>query len=381
MDDTEALEEQFPEMPELSTADTAEYAPVLDPAWKDNFPAEEIEKIKERSQRLVKKHDHLVATCVVMGAARQLYNLALVALDRDLRALGCTMEDGTFACITDSMQAASMEGYRRDHVLQKLQKYCLPFMMSELQREEEEVRRADRKAEQLAAEARKGVGIPVGFKLEATGTSTLGRDRTTLLVGPPRLVAHALSLATHAALLKPERSDYDPRVVVLRLAAEAFVNRDASKKATTNLNHLRVGVQQWMHKAESVKGWTKFLQPWLRRTYRNRVDLLVVDDLSMAQSPVLVGAPPHVTAAKSQHVLRRWADQHACAILAGLPLDIPVAEMTDETWRKLEVHTDVRVVATRPCEDQSKVQVCLFNPWREKEPWQVLSIVDPAILQ
>jgi hypothetical protein len=354
------------EAPALTEQDSTQEVPVVDRNWRDDLTDEQIAEIRERATALLKKHPVLTGACLTMQTARQLYNLATYALHQHLERLHVRPEEGVEACLIDSMAHAGMQAFSRDKVLKGLKDYALPFAMAEYQQELAELAEEERNEQEHASRARKQQPVPISFPLDLGGATTIVRDRPVILGGSPALVSHLLDKAVNAALLKLDLGEHDPRIVVLRLANRASQSPGVQLDASKDKVYVTISINQWIHCASNLSALEKFLGKWVRRCYRGRVDLLVVDDLTQAQKPVIHGQPAERIVAEAQRCIRRWAEKQHCAFLGGFPYD-EEPDYRGEGWKQLEVYTDLRVASTRQTPDQAntdQVDVCLHNPFR-----------------
>ena len=373
MDDN--LQTLLGDLPVITPEDTVDAVPVVE-GWKKDLSEAEVQALIDQSTKLLKKHTHLMGSALSSVCARQLYNLATFTLNRDLEELGVRQDEGVYACIIDSMGELAMKAFSRDKVVDYLKRYALPFAMSEMQRELRERDEQDQKAEAQAATIRKDVPIPVAIARDLGGPTTMDRDRTVVIAGPRKLVRLLLDKMTNEALLKPELSAYNPRIVVARLAEALSVSGKGGKDKT----YARVGARQWIGAADSPTAFEKFINRWRRACYRERIDLLVVDDITVVQKEHVKNTAPEQLVANAQRVLRKWADKATCGVLAGFPLDEIPDKFEGEAWRQLEVYTELRVVTTRPGENGQAV-LCLYNPWKGVEQAHALYSVDSKLVE
>jgi hypothetical protein len=370
----EILKDQ--EEPELTEADIQQEVPVAD-LGREALTDEQIAKAQKKAKKLMDKYQHIMGEALTLVVARQLYNTTLYALGRDLEALKVKQQDGVLAVIVDSMSEMAMKAFRRDKLVEGLQKFGLPLAMTELHREEREMAEADAAAKAVEDKGRSSSEIPIGFSLDLGGPTTMSRDRSVILVGPVKLVEGLLLRASHHALLKKEEGPSSPRVVTVHCASRMKVATDKAQDRTI----LTLGASSWTACAENPTAMGHYMTKILRRTYKNRCDLLLVDDLCASQRAPMVGMPTDAHAASAHRAIRRWADEAKSAVLVGLPLKELPENYNSHGWQQLEVHSEVRIAMTRSVEgDDSKVAVCLYNPWKGPQSAHALFTISKELV-
>lgn len=367
--------------PEITEDDTTQDVPVVEHNVKSKMTEEQFAEAKARATAILKQHPHIVGTCLTMKVARQLYNLATYTLREQLGELKVKPEDGIESILVDSMAEVGMQAFSRDQVLEGLQKYALPFTAAELHKEEEETAKEDRAERAKSEAARKNTRIPTGFRLDVDGEPMMARDRSVLLIGKPRPVDLLLNKLVSAAMAKPEQGTSNPRIVIIRLLASVQAESNViNAEANRDKAYVAIGSNQWVNAAANPTTFGKFMDRWLKRTYKNRCDLLVVDDLwsafvQAADKPGDLSAIPYI-----HRVLRKWADHATCGLVGGLPLKSTL-DPKDPKLGTIGVHAELREVTTHKTQEQTTtVDVCLSKPW-SPEAAHVLFEADESLFK
>ena len=369
------------EEPEVTEQDIVQEVPDVDET-RETLSDAEVLVARAKASRLLEKHPQLMGAGMSMTAARQLYNLATYALNRDLEALGVKQETGILAMIMESMNELAMRKFDRREVVDRLQRYALPWAAAELHCEEAEMARQREASQAKETALRSDLPVPLGFARDLVdGEQTLNRARTTVIAGLPHLVRLLLDKAVNTALLTKD-TPHSPRVVVVRLVSEMLAAADRSVQAMRGKAYVSVGASLWTACAEHPAQLARFLFKILKRTYKNRCDLLVVDEIGQAQKELMPGAPAESTAASAQRAMRKWADQNHAALLCGMSLEKVPEKLDSHGWQQLEVYTDLRVVTARPAAHEAgKTAICLYNPWKggEETAFALFTISNEAV--
>lgn len=308
-----------------------------------------LNQIAETSQKLIDKDRPTGIVCVAMLHARRLYYMCLEDLDRRIAELSPDKAEAVRAHLVHSMAAKAMEPFERIHVQEGIQKQVLPYVAASIASEAEEERRLERAQRETQEESRKKTRIPVGFQLGPSESpekaSEIDRSRTELLAGYRPAVQLLLQTAAHKALLR-KASSSTPKLRVLHLSTDQKGYRNASKKSNKDKTYIRVGLNRWKHKCSSVKKLSTVLLPWLRMMRGYQVDLLVIDDLRLADTKLTDAVVDEIHASNCHRLFRKWADDAGCALLAGLLYEeneTPVKG--DPCWEQLEIYTNLHFVS------------------------------------
>lgn len=215
-----------------------------------------------------------------------------------------------------------------------------PMVLNEYTRIAEEVARVDKLEAQAAVDVRKSQPIPLGFA-HINDEPLMMRERSLVVFGNPKLVEESITSSVEAikAFNSAAPTEY---CVVMHLTdsfkPQALVSSSEMGKRTT----VAVGADIATGCAKSHGSFEKFMAQWLRQTYKNRVDVIVIDNLPTLTVETFVGRSPVASAHDAHRIIRRWADDHGCAVLAGIPYneDQDVSSDID----RLSTYTDLKVV-------------------------------------
>ena len=371
----ELLHDEAP--PEVE--DILQQVPAIPADWREKLTDEQFAKIKEKMSKLLGKDNHIRFTCMVLIAARQLYNLGRFALARDMDLRGYKPEDGVQACLEDAMADASMREYTRTKVRDKMTNFVLPFLAAEIQQEMEELKKSEQTNDEKVKQWAEKFRVPIGFPVAKDGLSSLDRSRSLILVGPIKAVKYIMDQAQNHLITTTGKNSQTPRQSVIRFSDQVSIPQNATRKGSTDQQLVCIPSSQWIAKADTGKGFDKFVTPWNRRCCHEHADLLIFDDLSMMQKEILTDAPPQRNAAAAQKFIRRWADNHGCAVMAAINISDPVFDREEDAWSTLEVHSDLLFVDVVVEGDVAHLR--LYKPWEGKDSVFHAFHVDPKLIK
>lgn len=289
-----------------------------------------------------------------MVASVRLYNVALAAInDECLQAkLG---EDSTAIAyiLANSVRKITSKEFERSNLSQHIQMHVLEFMAMELSLEEQRDNRLLRKDVEKEEAARRQRLVAVSYAL-VDPNSYLGidRDRTMLLVGPRLVLQEITGAAMSVANINKQTA--------VRLLDTMQQNTNVSRKATTNQWRFELGQQHWLNFASSHRKVGELLNRLAHHLRGNRLDLLIVEDLSQAQE-ASSALPVQLRANNAQRTIRKYADSNGVAVICCLPMEED-PDPSDKAWERLEVYTDLRFVS-KDANDNIKIETRGGDSW------------------
>lgn len=107
-----------------------------------------------------------------------------------------------------------------------------------------------------------------------------------------------------------------------------------------------VAEKKWYGGASNGKKFEALMKGVLGEFNVFEWDLLVFDDLTKASVAGFVGQDPAAVAGNTQKHIRSWATKHGAAVVACLPQDEMVTDITGPAYEQLRTFTNLRQVVT-----------------------------------
>jgi len=327
----------------MDTPDTTREVVDIDPAALSKLNEDHLKLVAADAQKLLSTDAGTAVACLVMKTARQLFVLAAQSLERRLTELRAN-DPAVIKFLHDSMLFWAKREFTREEVAQAISKQVVPFMANELACEGQRQQDTVAETEKAADSERRQLIVPTGLRPELlTG---LTRGTCNVVVGPAAVLSHVVS-AVNA--YNAPTGEFNPVVVTLSNRMQLVANVSAGK----DKRRLAIPANRWIKQGRSVKTLTDCINPWLKQTHQNRVDLLVIEDMvALADGMEILGPVRLVSALTRQ--LCKWADAAGCAVLGMLPFELSdeIYETPDAEWTELLAHHEVWFLKTtedRPC--------------------------------
>lgn len=367
--------------------ETREKAP--NPESPPRLTQEQQDRIASVTRELMEKDKVIQGAAVTLVAARQLYHCALAGLHRHLQEKEVKESQLVEACLTKAMGDLAMREFRREDVLGKLQGVVLPFMAAELAAEKERERQEERAQEQAYEEGRRQQDLELPWPLycprpgdDSVRPLTLARDRGLVIAAPGDVLQFLLDqLSNKVQSSKYQSEGY--KLTLCRLVdhdkpAQAFSKRDRASRT-----YFEIGTSQWVKLLNSRRLVATVLNRWIRYARRNRIDMLMVDDLSK------VSEKPHREIPRVSHLmssfrmLKSWTSEAGSFLVMGLPMpseDYDPEAIEDEL-APLSAYLDLRVVRVVERPESKQVPRCALY-WRDgKESLLLETDIDARTFQ
>lgn len=305
--------------------------------------SEEDKHLAETCQKLASKDKPTSGTCMLLVIAQQLYHCGLGALRERLKELDYDAEEGKAVetHLINSMSQAAMKPFHIEDMPGRVEKLVLPWLAARATSMNAELAREQRDHQEAANKTRAESELPFGYE---TGQGTMfNRFRPVVFAGRNKLV-EALLLRTRDAV-HHHKTDGKPLNILHFTLSTRQVLR---KKTDKHLNLVEANMSVWARKGGSHKGLSEILMRHLRLFRDNRLDLMLIEDLSLLAKPIVSGAEGPRTAAEALTAVRKCAKQFGCGVLAGMPLSPKdseeKADFQDVTWSRLNGSCDLRWV-------------------------------------
>lgn len=278
------------------------------------FSPEEREAAKAEATRLIASDPEVNLTCMVLMAARQLYSMARVILQRRLGEV--TASAATEEILVQAMANKAEAEFTDEELRNKYTSLVPLFFQKEMARNEVQAREAEIDDAKQADAQRRGTAIPLGFS--ALGVSELARSKSLLLAGHPKAVQYLLDRVILTA--KSAEDTVGPKTVIAHILKTLYTHTDVTKANNRDKTYVKIGINQALGSGNSLKKFDQLLANWRRLTYKNRVDLLVIDDVAQLYTAGVSGRGSGRNADSANRHVRKWADAAGCAVVAGVPL-------------------------------------------------------------
>lgn len=185
------------------------------------------------------------------------------------------------------------------------------LVANEAARVAEEIRKLDALEDRAEQEVRAAKPIPVGW---GEGEEVY-RNRTCVFYGDPVPVGKKIASAFDN-IVAFNQNEPDEYCNVLRLCD--FGTQQLQSKSNKR-TELKVFADAYKGCANSHGSFEKFMTNWVRMLNKKRVDVLIIDNLFSTNSENFAGRSPVATAHSAHRIIRKWADAHGCAVIAGIP--------------------------------------------------------------
>lgn len=275
----------------------------------------------EEGQRIVEEDPEAAVICQAMVISRQLYWMGRIALQRKLQELDEQRKKDGLAEIPGIEELLVMNvashgdqlKFTSQQVMHGLATVVLGFVNQEAERDVMLLQQMEQ-AQKQAQEAENGKEWEL-----APGLSTL-RSRSVIVLPNERKAWPELSKAILDTILAGNEVKGTRKVNVLHIT-DKLKNDELNKKSDVGTKHyVEVGVNKMMASCNSHGNFDKAMTPWLRLMHKNRVDLILIDDIQPLRVPASSWQSPVKVSEEAHRVIRKWADENDCAVVACLPL-------------------------------------------------------------
>lgn len=298
----------------------------------------DVVRLGKKAQKLLEQNPRISKAFFSMIVSVRLYNTAIAAINDE--CLQAKLGDDSAAIVyilINSVRKITSKEFERGELSQHIQQHVLEFIAMELSLERERESHIAKESSDSQESIRRRRNITLDYALRQAKADEspcdIGRERTVLLVGKRELLQQITDVECAAKEYKQ---------TTVRLLDTMKQHTDVSRKGNTNQWYYELGVNRWASFAVTRRRATELLYRMCHRLRGNRLDLLVVDDLSSAGDTS--GQPIHLRAGAAQKIIRQYADEAGAAVLCCLPTYN--ADPADKIWDKLEVYTDLRFVGT-----------------------------------
>ncbi len=286
----------------------------LQEAPKAAFSKEEMDEGAREAGKLAAGNPYINLACSALILSRQLYAAARQDLTRWLKKSGAkpATEEVLVRAMAHKAEKELYDGTFTDEVLaNKMAEIGLNFVQSFVRTnmQEESVEEAGK----AAAEAQERQELDI----ELYGDRVLARKRTLLIFGD-KTVEPAFKNILEAV---SERNTVPKtrKTVVLSLDANAPaqlpLNRAEDKLHWCPSSLATAGL------CNSDKELAQGMAGFLKHTYKNRVDLVMVPDVTHLVTRGIIADDPWSAANSAHKRLREWCNKNGCGLILGLPHD------------------------------------------------------------
>jgi len=121
-----------------------------------------------------------------------------------------------------------------------------------------------------------------------------------------------------------------------------------SKSERGKRDYFELGLRQWKEKLSSGRKIDQTLLPWLKWSKKQRIDMVVVDDLALVRPKLSSEVHPAYHLNEANKLLRKWCNRMGAFLVAGAPLGYEYVppEMTEQ-WNQLDTHVELKMVRVR----------------------------------
>lgn len=309
--------------------------PEIAPQTLEGRSEDDIKRLGARAQKLLEKNPRVAKAFFSMIASVRLYNVALAAINDECIHNKLGDDSGAIAFIlANSVRKVTAKEFERRELAQHIQQHALEFMAMELSLEEKRDDMVLREDLEREVELRKEQLVAVSHALvRPDGYFGIDRSRSIFLVGARDVLREIVEETVGIANINKQ--------TVIRLLSTMKQHTDVSRAANTNQWRFELGQQHWINFADSHRKVGELMNRMAHKLRGNRVDLLVVEDISQA-TDATSQLPPQLRSNGAQRAIRRYADENGTAVICCLPLED--ADPADKAWDRLEVYTELRFV-------------------------------------
>lgn len=300
---------------------------------------EELQKIAEKSQKLIEKDKQVQAACVALLYAQQLYHAGLASLRR--RCEEVEAERPVEAHLIASMKEASLRPFSRQDLVKKTQAMILPWLAAEIAAEQEREQKALAEQERQYEEARREESFRLPWPAGEEEDWLLAKDQGLILVGDPDAVRDAIEEVLARATGEQVTGR---RLVVGHLSLEHKASLAMSKRDRGKQVYLPISPSHWVHQLSTVKRGSRVLAPRLKYAKRHRVDLLLVDDIRQTAKAISSAVAPSQHLQANYRVLRKLCDMLGAFLIGGAHFEEP-PDLGESAWEILETRSELRFVS------------------------------------
>jgi len=307
----------------------------------EEVPEEEADLAATDANRLVKDNEDICQAVGTMIAARQMYAVATIELERLLD--GLSEEEKPHPMTADVMiQTAcrmASEPFDENILFQGLVETVFPWMQKICQKHSEEDIETQKAENAEAEKRRREVKVPIGVSLDPKDDAALTKGRHVVFVGyRPAIKVLLDHIAT--TVLAAHDDDHPQRLfTVIRLIEKA-------SKDEMHERLVRLGKDDWEDCTRTNESFPKLVGEKIFSILPAMPDLLICDDMTHAH----IGLHRSHEATRANETLKRlgrWAvDDAGAAFIGAIPLssDKPPVMMGSE-WERVRTHAVLRPVS------------------------------------
>jgi hypothetical protein len=300
-------------------ADNTEVVEGYEGVLKD-FSDAELAEVKQIAIDFASSDVDINRICAAIIAARQLYALCRLALEKELLKEGHEWPSGVQEYLLKSMADQALQPFERRHLVARVSGIVMSFLTDDLAAELEETNAEElREAGELAERT-----IPFsGFEV--------ARGEALVYIGEPDIVREYI--VEGLVGLKESNDIAEEPFTVLRLK-DAMQSNKVNKDAA--LVYQTMGINLWTNLAGSPTKLAAALETKSLTMHQSRCDVLVVDDTSKLYTGGLAGSGEAYQVSHALKRLKAWAkDSNAVLILAAPNPMLEDAEQYESDMDKL----------------------------------------------
>lgn len=294
--------------------------------------------------RLTKANPKLLATVASMIGLRRAYAVAYRELQDQTEAAQAKLDEQQggeeippefcdFA-VQYAMWAAS-KPFNEHDMMSGVLETILPWLADVVDAHTEADEQAAIAERAELNEKRRNTPLPVGVKHTVAQEDTaLARDRALVLVGWEPAVRWLMDEMCSNVL---NAKEHDFRIVRL-------VNR-APKAGEQHARMVRLAPSAWSGVANSDRDIDKMVFEFVEPTAGGPVDLVAIDDLSLAFTGGFVGRNKYANAGDAHRRLKKWTDKMGAGLVASVPTETFVLpDFSGSEFEQLKTFANLRPV-------------------------------------
>ena len=290
---------------------TQEIVQELQDTQEELTEEQQLAAVKE-AQQYVEEDADINLACHAMIVSRQLYWMGRIALQRRLKDLTTTPGVEQALAMNIASHADQMQ-FTSQQVMAGLAGPVLQFVTAETERDLKLLHEVETARRQAEEQEKAG-------EWEIIPGLTILRSRSVIVLPMTRDAWPELSAKIMKAAEENNEKHGVRKINVLHISDKLKGDTLIKKSEVGTKHYVEVTMNKAIDSASSAKNFDRVMSQWLRILNKERVDVIIIDDILPLRNPASTWQSPVRVAEEAHRVIRKWADEQGAAIVACLPL-------------------------------------------------------------
>lgn len=300
-----------------AAADLAEQTQDIVQNLQEPEPVEYTEEQKAaavvEAQKWLDEDPELALICQTMIISRQLYWMGRIALQRRLSQL--SQVPGVEECLVMNVAThGDQQRFTSQQVMHGLGSVVLAFVNGEAERDILLMNQLEQERRQAEEEAN-------GQLWHIAQNLDIMRSKSVIAIPTTRNGWSDLAKEIIETVTADNETKGARKINIFHITDKLKAEELVKKSDIGTKHYVEVGANKMIGSCNGGSSFDKAITPWLRLFHKNRVDLILIDDINPLRVPAASWQSPVKVSEEAHRVIRKWADEHGCAVVACMPVD------------------------------------------------------------